>query len=152
MFLGIYRYGGRFKKRPSAPYNPEMQSTFCIRHVLLEQTRSVWFIRVFSFFNIPFMNRTFFIGAAFDLPGTFFSVSAKRVCSSHFELFLVLPALIQFYSIAGWVQSPSAAVYNCRSAPGSDFITPTVSLVEIDGENAIFVKLLMTQLGGNEEQ
>ena len=51
--------------------------------------------------------RTFFIGTAFDLPSTF-SVSTIRVCSSYFELILVLPALIYFYYIAVWLQRPSA--------------------------------------------
>ena len=53
VFLDIYRYGGRFKDRPSVPipYSPEVRSTVCARHVLLEQTCSVIYYSLIFFFN-----------------------------------------------------------------------------------------------------
>ena len=66
MFSDIYRYGGRFKDRPSVPisYNPEVTSTLCGRHVLLEQTCSVISYSFIFFFNSFYAGtcRTFLLG------------------------------------------------------------------------------------------
>ena len=70
-----YRYGGKFKDRPSVPisYNLEVRSTFCVRHVLLEQRIRSFIIHLFFtalFYSVT--NRIFFIGTSSDLPRTFF--------------------------------------------------------------------------------
>ena len=75
-FLGIYRYGGRFKDRPSLPipYNPKVRSIFCGRRVLPGANVFGHFLFVYFLFKSPFYARTYrtFYDAAFDLPSTFF--------------------------------------------------------------------------------
>ena len=101
LFLGIYRYGGRFKDRPCVPipYNPEVRSTFCGRHVHLEQTCSVIYYSFIFFFNSPFL--------CWHVPYLF--MVPLLIFSAHFTVSVFVRNIPNFF----WCcrrQSPSATM------------------------------------------
>ena len=136
MFLGIYRYTGRFKDRPSVPipYNSKVTSTFYARTSLNKHVRS-FLICLFSFLS-PFYAgtyRTFFMAPLLVFQAHFF-------CFCNTCLFVTFrtssdvvgPNIILLYSRR--LQSPSATTAHYEIGFAQNLDRNTVVITESEWE------------------